>query len=272
MATTKNGDTEIWYEVIGAGPPLVMVYGIGGNARGWWDEFPRLLSERYTLVMLDNRGTGRSEKPETAWGMSEMTGDIEAVANAAGLGTFHLLGCSLGTVLARQFVRERGGKRLRSLTLICPPNGTPATPEDMNAALWWDRNKDAIENARKSWPIIHPEQWIAANEGLLVSKFQASMEEPTPARTFKFQMDAAQASTEPNSTLNDHAWPILIAHGALDRLVPPENAHSLKEAVPRARLRMFAGGSHNLWCHDAEGTARVVLDFLDGAETGYGAK
>ena len=272
MATTNNGDTELWYEVAGAGPPVLMVYGIGGNSRGWWDDFPRLLQSRYTTVMLDNRGTGRSAKPEDAWGMSDMTGDIEAVANAAGLDTFHLLGCSLGTLLARQFVRERGGHRLRSLTLICPPNGTPATPEDMNAALWWDRNKDATENARKSWPIIHPEAWIAANEEALVSRFLASMEEPTPPRTFKFQMDAAQSAPEPNAALNEYSWPVLIAHGALDRLVPPDNARTLKEAVPRARMTIFPGGSHNLWCHDPAGLAREVLDFLAGAEAASGAK
>lgn len=272
MAKTNNGDTEIWYEVTGEGPPLVMVYGIGGNSRGWWDEFPDLLRKRYTVIMLDNRGTGRSGKPEVAWGMSEMTGDIGAVADAAGLGTFHLLGCSLGTILARQFVRERGGSRLRSLTLICPPNGTSATEEDMNAALWWDRNKDAIDNARKSWPIIHPEPWIAANEETLTARFLASMEEPTPPRTFTFQMNAAQSAPEANSALNDYQWPVLIAHGAADRLVPVENARTLKAAVPRARLEIFPGGSHNLWCHDAEGTARVVLDFLDRAEAQGGGK
>ncbi|MEX1103938.1 MAG: alpha/beta hydrolase, partial [Dehalococcoidia bacterium] len=163
MATTENGGCTISYEVMGDGPPVVMVYGIGGNSRGWWDEFPRLLSQKYQLIMLDNRGTGSSDQPEEPWAMNDMTGDVQAVIDAARLDTFHLLGCSLGTLITRQYVRERGGGQLRSLALLCPPNGIQATQEDMNAALWWDRTKGALDNARKSWPIIHPEPWIAAN-------------------------------------------------------------------------------------------------------------
>jgi 3-oxoadipate enol-lactonase len=272
VATTKNGDTTIWYEVTGDGPPVVMIYGIGGNSRGWWDEFPRLLSQRYRLVMLDNRGTGRSDHPDQPWTMSDMTADVQAVVDAAGLDTFHLLGCSLGTVIARQFVRERGGDKLRSLSLLCPPNGIPATQDDMNAALWWDRTKGALENARKSWPIIHPEPWIGANEALLIAKFEAGLLEPTPPRTFKFQMEAAQSAPDPNPWLNEYSWPVLIAHGSADRLVPPANARTLKSAIPRARLEMLKGDSHNFWAHNPERAAAVVLDFLDSAEAGWGAK
>jgi 3-oxoadipate enol-lactonase len=272
MGTTGNGGCTISFDVIGSGPPVVMVYGIGGNSRGWWDEFPRLLSERYQLIMLDNRGTGRSDQPEEPWGMSEMTGDVQCVVHAMGLDTFHLLGCSLGTIIARHYVRERGGGKLRSLSLLCPPNGIPATEEDMNAALWWDRTKGALDNARKSWPIIHPEEWIAPNEAQLIAKFEAGLGEPTPPRTFKFQMDAAQGAGDPNATLNDYDWPVLIAHGSVDRLVPPENARTLKVAVPRARLEMLEGDSHNFWAHDPGRSAKIVLDFLDAAEARQAAK
>ena len=272
MATITSGGCTISYEVMGEGPAVVMIYGIGGNSRGWWDEFPRLLSERYQLIMLDNRGTGRSDQPEEPWGMREMTGDVQAVVEAMGLDTFHLLGCSLGTIIARHYVRERGGGKLRSLSLLCPPNGIQATPEDMNAALWWDRTKGALDNARKSWPIIHPEAWILENEEMLIAKFEAGLSEPTPPRTFKFQMDATQAAGDPNATINDYAWPVLIAHGSVDRLVPPENARTLKDAVPRARLEMLEGDSHNFWSHDAERTAVLVSSFLAAAEARQGAK
>jgi pimeloyl-ACP methyl ester carboxylesterase len=230
------------------------------------------LSERYRLIMLDNRGTGRSDQPEEPWGVSEMTGDVHCVVEALELDTFHLLGCSLGTLIARHYVRERGGERLRSLSLLCPPNGIQATPEDMNAALWWDRNKSAMENARKSWPIIHPEGWIAENEALLVRKFEEGLLEPTPPRTFKFQLDAVQAAPDPNPSLNEYSWPVLIAHGSVDRLVPAENARTLKAAVPRARLEMLEGDSHNFWSHNPERAASTVLDFLDAAESRQAAK
>lgn len=272
MAIIKNGDSTIWYDVTGDGPPVVMVYGIGGNSRGWWDEFPRLLARRHRLVMVDNRGTGNSDKPESPWTMSDMTGDVMAAADAAGLDTFHLLGCSLGTVIVRHLVKERGGERLRSLSLLCPPNGISATPEDLQTAIFWDRTKPLIESARNAWPIVHPEPWIAANDALLVQKFEAGLREPTPPRTFQIQMKASTDAGDPNPAVNDYDWPVLIAHGSLDRLVPPENARTLKQAIPRARLEMLEGDSHNFWAHDAERSARVVLSFLDAAERAHSPK
>ena len=272
MATVTNGDCTIWYDTIGDGPPLVMVYGIGGNSRGWWDEFPARLARRYRLVMLDNRGTGNSDKPESPWTMSDMTGDVMAVADAAGLDTFHLLGCSLGTVIVRHLLRERGGGRLRSLSLLCPPNGITATPEDMQAAIFWDRTKPLIDSARGAWPIVHPEPWIAANDAVLVEKFEAGLREPTPPRTFQIQLKASTDAGDPNAAVNDHGWPVLIAHGTLDRLVPPENGRTLKQAIPRAALHMLEGDSHNFWCHDPDRSASVVLGFLDAAEREHAAK
>ena len=266
MATVNNGDCEVWYDSISSGPPVVMIYGIGGNSRQWWGKFPGLLAKRYNLVMIDNRGTGFSDKPEAPWTMSEMTGDVQVVVDDLGLESFHLLGCSLGTAIARHYVKERGGQRLRSLSLLCPPNGISATEDDLKAALFWDRTKPMIDSARGGWPIIHPEPWIAANDGMLVEHFEAGLKNPTPPRTFQFQLQATTAAGDPNPALNEYGWPVLIQHGTLDRLVPPENARTLKAAVPRARLEMMEGDSHNFWQHDATKSAEVVLDFLDQAE------
>lgn len=268
MATVSNGGCSIWYEARGDGPALVMVYGIGGNSRRWWRAFPERLAEQYRVVMVDNRGTGRSDHPKTPWTMSDMTGDVLAVVDELGLDRFHLLGCSLGSMIVRQFVRERGGERLDSLSLLCPPNGIPATEEDLNTALFWDRSKPLIESARKGWPIIHPASWIVPNEAALLEEFEASMAEPTPARTFQYQLQGAQAAPDANPSLNGYGWPVLIMHGTVDRLVPPANARTLKEAVPRARLEMLEGDSHNFWQHDPERSARLLLDFLGTAEKG----
>jgi len=264
MYTSASG-VKIWYDTIGSGEPLLMVYGIGGNSRGWWDEFPKLLAEQFQVVFMDNRGTGHSDMPEESWTMTEMTADVLAVADELGVEKFHLLGCSLGSAIVRHFVHERGGHRLLSLSLLCPPNGISATPADLQTALFWDPAKPLIDSARASWPIIHPEPWIATHDDLLVQKFAETMAEPTPARTFQFQLQATQAAPDPNPSLNNYNWPVLIAHGGIDRLVPPENAHTLKEAVPRARLEIIEGASHNFWAHVPQEAARIQLDFLASA-------
>jgi pimeloyl-ACP methyl ester carboxylesterase len=271
MPTITRGGCSISYETAGQGTPVVMVYGIGGDSLQWWEEFPRLLAGRHRVVMLDNRGTGRSDRPREPWTMADMIGDVEAVIADARTGSFHLLGCSLGSMIARHFVRQRGGGRIRSLSLLCPPNGIRATEEDMRTALFWDPNKPLIESAEASWPIVHPEPWIAANRELLVAKFEESMQKPTPSRTFQFQLQAVEAEGGEdvmNSALNTHPWPVLILHGTADRLVPFENALALARAVPRARLEPLDGLSHNFWQHEPARSAEIVLDFLAKADSG----
>lgn len=262
---TSNG-TRIWYDGRGSGPPLVMVYGIGGCSADWWDPFLDRMAERYRLVLMDNRGCGNSEKPEAAWSMADMTADVMAVVEAAGLDTFHLLGCSLGSVVARHVVANHGGDRLRSLSLLCPPNGIPATEEDMRAALFWDRSKPPLDNARAGWPIVHREDWITPNEALLIEKFEERQRDPTPPRTFRYQLDAAGAAGNPIPAINTGDYPVLVLHGTSDRLVPPKNAETLAASIPRAGLVWLEGDSHSFWQHNPEGTADVLLPFLDTAE------
>jgi pimeloyl-ACP methyl ester carboxylesterase len=265
MAVARNGSCDLWYESIGSGPPVLMLYGIGANSRRWWTAFPAALAARYQVVVTDNRGTGRSSRPDTAWTMEDVVADIAAVADAAGLETFHLLGCSLGSVFARHFAAAHGD-RLRSLTLFCPPNGTPATPEDMKLGIFWDPNIPRVENERRSWVVVHPQQFIDANEAALLADFESAEAERTPSRTYRFQMDAVAMARDPNALLNGYSWPVLIVHGEGDRLVPAVNAHTLARAVPRARLTILPGASHNFWQHAPDETARVTLAFLDDAE------
>ncbi len=271
MPAAKNGSINIAYEVLGDGPPLVMLYGLGGHSRDWWDDFPALLARRFRLYMVDNRGTGDSDKPKEPWTLDDMADDALAVVEAAGLEDFHLLGCSLGSMIARCFVARHGGERLRTLSLLCPPNGVQATEEDRRAALEWDPNIPPIEAARKSWKIIHPEPWVAENESLLEKKFEEAQHNPTPPRTFRIQMEAVMQAGDINSALSDYDWPLLILHGDADRLVPPENARTLKEAIPRARLELLPGCSHNMWCHAPGASAGIVQDFLLAAEAGESA-
>ncbi|MFN0095471.1 MAG: alpha/beta fold hydrolase [Dehalococcoidia bacterium] len=268
MAFVENSGVRIWYEAMGEGPPLVLVYGIGANSRRWWTSFPERLAEHNRVIMLDNRGVGRSDQPSEPWSAADIVADLQAVVEANGLDTFHLLGCSLGSLMVRYYAGAHGD-RLRSLSLLCPPNGTPATPDDMKLGILWDPNVPRVENERKSWPVVHPEMWARDHEAELLADFELAEAERTPGRTFFFQMKATGDAGDPNPRLNDFDWPVMVLHGTIDRLVPPKNAETLHAAVPRSELRWLEGASHSFWQHDPEGTADSVLDFVGRAEAAW---
>lgn len=98
--TTKSGDgTEIVYEILGDGPPLVLVHG-SATFRGLWHSlgYVEVLTPDYCLILVDLRGHGESEKPrdERAYAMEHLVADVLAVLEDAGVDRTHYFGYSLG--------------------------------------------------------------------------------------------------------------------------------------------------------------------------------
>lgn len=98
MAVVDNDGTTIYYEIHGAGPPLVLVHGSGGHHAAWWQQVAAL-RDRHTVVTLDLRGFGNSSDDAT-FDSRSFPGDIVAVIEAADLRGAVLLGQSIGAAAA----------------------------------------------------------------------------------------------------------------------------------------------------------------------------
>lgn len=90
-------------EVAGEGPGLILVHGFGGAKEDFADHVPTLARD-HTVVIFDHRGHGASDKPTdpAAYSLDRLAADTLAVADAAGLGQFRLLGHSMGGMVARR--------------------------------------------------------------------------------------------------------------------------------------------------------------------------
>ena len=100
----RSGGLRIAYELRGAmrrrRPWLVLIQGMGLDRQGWGPVLRRL-RRHFRLVLVDNRGFGRSDRPTGSFGVADMAGDVVAVLDAAGIGQAHVLGASLGGMAAR---------------------------------------------------------------------------------------------------------------------------------------------------------------------------
>src|ERR1700693_796775 len=74
-ATNKDG-VKLRYEIRGNGDPLALIMGFSGSGRGWGEPFLSGIEKRYRTVVIDNRGTGESDKPDRPWTMTDMADDI----------------------------------------------------------------------------------------------------------------------------------------------------------------------------------------------------
>ena len=145
LATSKDG-TKIAYEVTGAGPALMLVPG-GGQTRGSWKDrgYVDRLSKSFTVVTLDLRGTGDSDKPVKpgAYALDLMLEDLLAVADAAKAARFHLWGFGHGAAIGRYLAAR--SDRVISAVLAGTTMGPPV--EGMV--------RDAILGMRAKWmPVI----------------------------------------------------------------------------------------------------------------------
>src|SRR5262249_8257276 len=96
----KVNGISIAYRVEGEGPPLVLVMGYRLNSEAWPASFIEQLARQFTVISLDNRGTGRSDKPIEGYAIANMARDVTGVLDELGLAQVHMLGYSMGGAIA----------------------------------------------------------------------------------------------------------------------------------------------------------------------------
>src|SRR5689334_5175900 len=100
-----NG-VNIAYSAQGNGPPLVLIMGYRLNSNAWPATFIAQLAQRFTVITLDNRGTGQSDKPVAGYAIDNMARDVRGLLDELKFPQVHMLGYSMGGAIAQEFVRQ----------------------------------------------------------------------------------------------------------------------------------------------------------------------
>jgi pimeloyl-ACP methyl ester carboxylesterase len=122
--------SRLAYEVQGQGPPVLLIQGVGIHGNGWRPQV-EVLSDRYTCLSFDNRGMGESQPAGAPVTVEQMAEDAVALLDAEGWGSAHVIGHSLGGLVALHLALT-ARQRVRSLALLCTFAGgrdaAPPTP------------------------------------------------------------------------------------------------------------------------------------------------
>jgi pimeloyl-ACP methyl ester carboxylesterase len=118
MPKRQINDVELYYEASGqeAGEVVLFVHGLGSSGRDWEGQVP-FFAERFRVVTADLRGHGRSEKPKGPYSMKMLAGDTAGLIEALGLGPVHVVGLSLGGMVAFQLAVDRP-ELIKSMVII----------------------------------------------------------------------------------------------------------------------------------------------------------
>jgi pimeloyl-ACP methyl ester carboxylesterase len=265
MATATNDGVQIHYEEDGPSDAetVVFVEGLAYGTWMWnWQREP--LAEEYHTVVLDNRGTGDSDTPEGPYTVAEMASDVEAVLADLGVTDVHLVGASLGGMIAQEYVLSYD--RVRSLALFCTtPGGDEAVPipdETLARMLDVPEGYGPAETIRYKMEPAFTEGFREANPDVIDRIVDWRLETDPSEQAYEWQ-SAAASTFDASDRLVDIDVPTLVLHGTGDRVLPVENADLLVEGIPDAELVTIEDAPHLFFIENAERTTDELRGFLE---------
>jgi 3-oxoadipate enol-lactonase len=259
---TRIGDLDLAYYVRGQGFPVLMIQGLGGRAADW-GSVPAALATDFEVITVDNRGTGRSAKPDEPYTLEQMADEAVGVLDVLGHAQAHVVGLSMGGMIA-QLVALRHPRRVTRLVLIATTPGGPHTtpPTDAAlAALMPDLTQPPAEIIRASVQAITAPGFADAHPDVVRQAVDTALAAPTPQHVFLRQMQAIMSSDR-YDRLAEISLPTLVIHGDVDPLVPHANGETLAGRIPGARLRTMRNCGHLVMWEQPTELSAALREFL----------
>ena len=264
MPIAKTENLDIYYEIIGQGESLVMIRGIGSNVDHWYEQVP-VLSKKYQLLVFDNRAIARTSDPGGSFSTRDMAADTVALMEAVGIDKAHVLGYSMGGMIAQEMALTRPEK-VNGLILVATDCGISlrikAKPE--SSRLFTEMVRlGTIEARQAAAACLFANQAFESRPDIIQRYAEVSARFPASQQTLSRQW-AAITRHDACDRLPDISSPTLAITGSEDELIPPENSGVMAENIPAAQMISIDGGGHQFVIEQPEAFNEAVMSFLDG--------
>jgi pimeloyl-ACP methyl ester carboxylesterase len=259
MPVAKVNGINISYTVEGRGEPLVMIMGIGGDQSSWKHQVSTF-KKHYQVITFDNRGVGKSDKPQGSYSPTLMAEDTIQLMDFLKIEKAHILGMSMGGLIAQEIAinyPERILKLILTSTFACwDDEANGPTPEmlavmELPTKQQVKRLLDASFNKFFNKFIIIP----------LIMIFKARQIKEPEITGMRGQLDSTKGYNSLDRLPLIKA-PTLVLTGAKDRVVKPESSNTLSQKIPNAKLVKIENGSHMICWEVSKVFNKEVLDFL----------
>jgi 3-oxoadipate enol-lactonase len=245
MPTATLNGLNFHYERAGEGPRLLFISGTGGDLRVQPNVFASPLARAFDLLAYDQRGLGRTDKPDVPYSMADYADDAAALLDHVGWEEALVLGVSFGGMVAQELVL-RHPSRVTRLVLACTsPGGEGGASypfheiEDLKGEAR-AHHLIPISDTRRdaTWAAAHAGEYAKLIELTAADPFAG---EPGRAEGAHRQLEA-RAKHDTWDRLPDIACPVLVAGGRYDGIALPETLEKMAGRIPGAELRFFDGG------------------------------
>ena len=226
--------------------------------------FASPLAATFDLLAYDQRGLGRSDKPDTAYTMADYGHDAAGLLDAVGWDGCAVLGISFGGMVAQELALI-APRRVTRLVLCCTSSGGPGGSSyplhELERLPEEERLARSLELMDTRWDA----SWQAANPGVvdLMRARAATGAGDTEAATGARRQLEARAAHDTYARLPQVPTPTLVCAGRFDAIAPLANAEALAAQIPRADLQVFDGG-HAFLLQDPSAWPAIVAFLNDG--------
>lgn len=258
MPYTQTNGITMYYEVHGEGPPVLLIGGVGADRHLWYRQVPAL-ARRVRVITPDNRGAGRTDKPDEPYSIRTMADDLAGLLDGLKISTVGVVGASMGGFVAQEFALAYPD-HVRKLVLCCSSFGgahSVPIPQE-TAALLQNRTGDPAKDLRAFLEVQFGTDYPHTHARDLEAYVKWRVGHPQSLPAYQRQL-AAVAGHDTEARLGQLRLPVLILHGGRDRVVPPGNAHLLAARIAGASMHVFPDAGHLFLRERADEANRMLV-------------
>ena len=269
-----NG-VRICYQIHGDGYPVVLIHGFGSKKESFMAQIPAL-SQEFKIISFDNRGSGKSERPDMPYTMEMFVDDINGLMDYLEISRAHLIGLSLGGMICLNFVLKYPN-RVKKLVLI---NTLAQLPDDFDPEIYINSKIEALELAKKDPELSF---WQSTKFGFY-HKFRIKMKANPKERFYglwsvedvlkyyKTDPPTAQDIRNIASSFKTHntyeklpeiKHKTLLLTASHDRLVPKEKMLEIHKKMPNSTYQIIEKAGHESPKEKAPEVNKIILKFLE---------
>lgn len=251
-------DIRLRCEIVGKGPPLVVLMSLTIN-KGWFYRQTPELTKHFQLILIDNIG----DKPGHHYSIAGMAEHTVNLMDELGLDSAHVLGVSMGGCIAQELALVFP-QRVRSLVLACTTCGGEealAAPKHIMKRFEDPGDLAHEEVLRRNLHLYFSDHFLREESSEAEQFIHMAMEGPHPAVASRIQIEALRGFASA-SRLPGLVQPTLITTGSDDQFIPVGNSLILAGLIPDASLMMFPQGRHCFYIEMADRFNRETASFL----------
>jgi 3-oxoadipate enol-lactonase len=249
MSTAQVNGISINYALEGDGPEtIVLVNGLADDLESWGYQTPAVVEAGFRVLTFDNRGVGASDKPAGPYTTRQFAADTKALVDELGVTDFHMVGVSMGGMIAQEYAIAHGGD-LRSLTLGC----TYAAPGPFCARMFrlWEEmapvmGLKAVMQDVTLWAFT--QEFFETRQDELAEFEEAMASLPQPVDAYLAQLSSIQTH-DATDRVGQISVPTLVLAGEEDILIPVELSRRLHQAIAGSQWQTVPGGHACCWEH-----------------------